>query len=213
MPFPNSNSSSNPHTVPQPAVRPIAHPRQRSNSTPTTPTIPHALRAPVKGREFERDARHRNTYTPDEILFYDKDQPYYSFTNFSPDPVEYKGREYPTSEHLFQAMKFIEHRPNLAEHIRTHSKYPRDAFTEAQRLKLEIRSDWPEVKIQVMRNVLRLKFKQHPKLRKQLIGTGDAYLIEDSPVDSYWGIGADKRGQNQLGKALMVIRKELQQIR
>ena len=39
------------------------------------------------------------------ILFYHKDHPYYEFTNFSPHPVIYKGKKYPTSEHLFQSFK------------------------------------------------------------------------------------------------------------
>jgi hypothetical protein len=39
------------------------------------------------------------------ILFYHKNDPYYGFTNFSPHPVIYKGKRYPTSEHLFQSFK------------------------------------------------------------------------------------------------------------
>jgi len=41
------------------------------------------------------------------ILFYHKHQPYYGFTNFSPHPVKYKGKQYPTSEHLFQSFKVL----------------------------------------------------------------------------------------------------------
>lgn len=39
------------------------------------------------------------------ILFYHKKDPYYGFTNFSEHPVIYKGKKYPTSEHLFQSFK------------------------------------------------------------------------------------------------------------
>lgn len=39
------------------------------------------------------------------ILFYHKHDPHYGFTNFSPHPVMYKGKKYPTSEHLFQSFK------------------------------------------------------------------------------------------------------------
>lgn len=28
-------------------------------------------------------------------------------------------------------------------------------------------------------------------------------LVEDSPRDSYWGIGANRNGKNMLGKILM----------
>ena len=40
-----------------------------------------------------------------KILFYHSHQPHYGFTNFSPHPVMYKGKRYPTSEHLFQSFK------------------------------------------------------------------------------------------------------------
>lgn len=39
------------------------------------------------------------------ILFYHKYDPHYGFTNFSPHPVIYNGKKYPTSEHLFQSFK------------------------------------------------------------------------------------------------------------
>ena len=41
------------------------------------------------------------------ILFYHKNAPYYGFTNFSTHPVIYRGKRYPTSEHLFQSFKVI----------------------------------------------------------------------------------------------------------
>ena len=45
--------------------------------------------------------------TRERILFYHKHAPYFGFTNFSPYPVMYKGKKYPTSEHLFQSFKVI----------------------------------------------------------------------------------------------------------
>lgn len=39
------------------------------------------------------------------ILFYHSRDPHYGFTNFSPHDVYYKGKRYPTSEHLFQSFK------------------------------------------------------------------------------------------------------------
>lgn len=39
------------------------------------------------------------------ILFYHRHEPHFGFTNFSDHPVEYHGRVYPTSEHLFQSFK------------------------------------------------------------------------------------------------------------
>ena len=43
-----------------------------------------------------------------------------------------------------------------------------------------------------------------------LLSTGERKLIEDSPVDYYWGCGEDGSGVNMLGKLLMELRTELQ---
>jgi hypothetical protein len=40
-----------------------------------------------------------------EIKFYKKGESYYEFTNFAPYDIIHKGKSYPTSEHLFQALK------------------------------------------------------------------------------------------------------------
>ncbi|KAG2357869.1 hypothetical protein BDR07DRAFT_1419141 [Suillus spraguei] len=144
-----------------------------------------------------------------KILFYHAHDPYYGFTNFSPDPIEYNGKKYPTSEHLFQSLKFMERRPELAEHIRTCSTRPRVVFDEAHRFSPEVRSDWLQVRIEMMDLVLWHKFSQNRNLKEELLSTGDAELVEDSDKDSFWGIGVDHKGQNQLGKALVRLRNRL----
>ncbi|KAL1705169.1 hypothetical protein EV121DRAFT_258872 [Schizophyllum commune] len=146
-----------------------------------------------------------------QIFFYDRDKPHYGFTNFSPHPVKYKDAVYPTSEHLFQAFKFMEHQPRLAEHIRRQPR-PRDALSEARRFDHEKRRDWFKVNIDKMDEALYLKFTQHKDLQDELLSTGNAELIDhtqDSPVDAFWGIGKDGRGRNELGKALGRLRKKL----
>ncbi|KAG6832650.1 hypothetical protein H0H87_001023 [Tephrocybe sp. NHM501043] len=143
------------------------------------------------------------------ILFYHSHDPYYGFTNFSNHPVVYNGKKYPTSEHLFQSFKFQEHRPDLAEHIRTCSERPSVAFSEARRFQPEVRRDWKEVNIAMMDIVVQLKFEQHDDLRAELLGTGNASLFEDSDKDAFWGVGADWTGRNELGKALERLRTKL----
>jgi predicted NAD-dependent protein-ADP-ribosyltransferase YbiA (DUF1768 family) len=41
----------------------------------------------------------------------------------------------------------------------------------------------------IMKSGVRLKFMQNGLLQAKLLGNGDAYLAEASPVDRYWGIG------------------------
>jgi hypothetical protein len=71
----------------------------RKSLSPTPILTPHSRRSnpPSPNRSF-RDVRPR-------ILFYHKHDPHYGFTNFSPHPVNYNGKVYPTSEHLFQSFK------------------------------------------------------------------------------------------------------------
>jgi ribA/ribD-fused uncharacterized protein len=65
------------------------------------------------------------------------------------------------------------------------------------------------VKDDIMREALRAKFTQHEDLRKILLETGDARLVEHTTNDRYWGDGGDGSGLNMLGKLLMELREEL----
>ena len=60
-----------------------------------------------------------------------------------------------------------------------------------------------------MREALRAKFSQHQDLRKILLDTGDAEIVEHTSNDSYWGDGGDGSGKNMLGRLLMEVRDEL----
>ena len=94
-----SSDARHPNPVLYPTPRPAqSTPPSRSH----TPVIPGVLptREMGLGKLFRSHSRDRK-----KILFYNKSKPHYGFTNFSPHPVEYLGRRYPTSEHLFQALK------------------------------------------------------------------------------------------------------------
>ncbi len=72
----------------------------------------------------------------------------------------------------------------------------------------KMRTDWDNVKDDIMKDVLRIKFSSDKHCLEVLMNTGDSSLIEGSPYDGYWGWGKDKRGKNMLGKLLMEIRNE-----
>lgn len=144
----------------------------------------------------------------DIIKFYKKDDEYGFMSNFYRAEIVMYGEKYATSEHYYQSMKFLRH-PELEKWVAT-APTPHLAFKASRAIGMELmREDWDEVKLDVMLDVVREKFYQHPELAKQLLETGDAKLIEDSKVDSYWGCGADGTGKNMLGKILMQIREEL----
>lgn len=141
------------------------------------------------------------------VYFYDtKENPYGCFTNFSRHGFELDGDWWITSEHYFQAQKFAG-TPH-AEEIRK-LPTPREAFDLAHKLKHLVRSDWLQIRDDVMRKAVQRKFEFNADIRAVLLCTGDALLVEDSPTDSYWGCGADRKGENMLGKILMEVREKL----
>ena len=142
------------------------------------------------------------------ITFYERGQPYFEFTNFAEFPILLDGKTWPTSEHYFQAQKFVG--TPYVEQIRNLPR-PRDAFDLSRQSQVSqwLRSDWEQVKLHVMHKALQAKFSQHSHLRDMLVKTGDRQLIEHTTRDSFWGDGGDGCGQNHLGKLLMKVRSEL----
>ncbi|KAG8986824.1 hypothetical protein FRB90_003735, partial [Tulasnella sp. 427] len=126
------------------------------------------------------------------------------FSNQDPYPIEYKKKTYPSGEHLYHAMKFMDTRPLLAEHIRECD----DPKGEAARFFHEQNPGWDQMCLQKMDEVLQLKCKQHNAFKDQLKASGDTHIWFNDP-DPFWGTGPDGKGQNQLGEALMRARTGL----
>lgn len=140
------------------------------------------------------------------IRFYSKSPEFREFSNFAAFSFEHEGLTYPTVEHFFQAMKF-EGTP-YADQIRA-AKTPAAARTLGRSRAVPIRPDWDDVKVEVMRTALRLKFTTHAVLRTMLLATGSEELIEAAPRDYFWGCGARGTGRNMLGTLLMELRGAL----
>jgi hypothetical protein len=141
------------------------------------------------------------------VYFYDvHENPYGCFTNFSRHGFELEGDWWLTSEHYFQAQKFVGTAD--CDRIRRLAT-PRDVFNLAHQLNDRVRSDWLAVRVEVMKKAVKRKFEFNPEIQAVLLGTGDALLVEDSPIDAFWGRGPDGKGQNWLGQILMQVRDEL----
>jgi ribA/ribD-fused uncharacterized protein len=86
------------------------------------------------------------------------------------------------------------------------------ATAKSRGRRVRMRDDWEDVKLDVMRRWLRLKFST-PSFRDALIATGDAELIEGNTWhDTQWGCvqrGGAWVGENMLGKLLMEVRAEI----
>jgi N-glycosidase YbiA len=147
---------------------------------------------------------------PETINFYRPNDEYGVFSNFARHRVYLDGKTWPTSEHYFQAQKFLD--DAIREKIR-HAKTPKVAAEMGRDRSKPLRRDWEHVKDDVMRQAVRTKFTRHEDLRKTLLDTGDAILVEHTMNDSYWGDGGDGSGKNMLGRILMEIRAELRAAR
>ena len=139
----------------------------------------------------------------EQILFYGTrpaDPGYMS--NFSRHRYQRNGNWYETAEHDYQSQKFAG--TPLEKKIRE-----AESPGAAKRLGQSpgMRADWESVKEDVMRECLLAKFKAHPIIFSKLLETGDSKLIENSPTDYYWGIGANGTGKNRLGVLLMELRQ------
>jgi ribA/ribD-fused uncharacterized protein len=140
------------------------------------------------------------------INFYLANGEYGCFSNFSRHRVFLKDRVWKTSEHYFQAQKFAG--TEFEEKVRL-APTPKEAAELGRNRKFPLRKDWETVKDDVMRDALRAKFTQHEDLRRILLGTKDATLVEHTANDNYWADGGDGSGQNMLGRLLMELREEL----
>ena len=140
------------------------------------------------------------------IRFYREGDAYGELSNFAAFPVEIDGKRWPTTEHYFQAQKFVG-TPHEGEIRRARS--PGEAARMGRDRQRPLRRDWESVKDGIMLHALRAKFTQHPELRELLAGTGDEPLVEHTSNDSYWADGGDGSGKNMLGVLLMQLRAEL----
>ena len=77
--------------------------------------------------------------------------------------------------------------------------------------KIDLRSDWEEVKDKVMYEIVLAKFTQNPDLKEKLLATGNEHLEEGNTWgDTTWGT-VNGIGENRLGRILMKVRKKLQE--
>ena len=121
-----------------------------------------------------------------DIKFYKVNDDYGFMSNFAPYPFSDGSKIWPTSEHYFQAQKFLV--PEIQEKIRQIAS-PMDAALEGRNRQNPLRSDWEEIKDGVMLQALRMKFSQNPEIAKELLATIDAIIIEHTQNDAYWADG------------------------
>ena len=142
----------------------------------------------------------------DFIGFYNRE--FFCLDNFSSFGFVLDGIYYQTVEHAYQSFKFRIVAPEIEKRIiKSYSAY------DAQRIAHENIdkqcANWDEIKLSVMEKLIRAKLDQNPYVKRKLLETGDCMICEDSPKDSFWGIGPNRDGRNELGKLWMRLRSEI----
>jgi len=121
----------------------------------------------------------------------------------------YKLPDGTTIEHLFQAEKTND--PIWKQKI---LKAPTSGQAKRLGRQCPIRSDWEEVKDDIMYMKLKTRKFSYPQLLRMLLETGNQELIEGNTWhDNYWGNCTCYKcrnipGKNMLGKTLMRLRDE-----
>lgn len=144
-----------------------------------------------------------NKETEDTIYFYTP--VYYALDNFSAHVIEIWGKKFQTSEHAYQWKKFVDTNPEIAKKI-FEAPSPNAVKKISDAHKSEVSSEFQTTKITIMEEIITAKASQHEEVRKILKESGTKTIVENSPVDSFWGAGADGKGENRLGKLWMKIR-------
>ena len=125
-------------------------------------------------------------------------------SNFYPCSVVYEGIRYPSSEHAYQAAKTLK----ISDRNKIAKLW---TATSAKRMgrRIELRKDWQEIRLQIMREIVLAKFQDNEFLKERLLATGQIYLEEGNWwKDTFWGVCQGK-GSNHLGKILMEVRETL----
>jgi ribA/ribD-fused uncharacterized protein len=153
--------------------------------------------------------------TDEQVFFYEQD--FYVLSNFSAFKLRRRGFHFDTSESAYHWEKFTsqgdpddDRRKLIRDSIIT-ADSAHDAFGIARAHVRFVRLDWNEVKVRIMREILRMKVEQHEYVGRKLLATGQRVLVENSWRDDFWGWGPDRTGQNMLGKLWMEIRTELRE--
>ena len=144
-------------------------------------------------------------------VFHTTRGPHGGLSNFAEGyPLEIFGMPVPTSEHLYQALKFGKH-PEIALQI-LQAKTPRAAKKISRDNNSKIDSSFHRARVGWMNNVLTYKLAQNfDRFSKELLGTGKKPIVEKSTFDAYWGAKPDNKGnlvgENTLGKLLTELRE------
>lgn len=66
---------------------------------------------------------------------------------------------------------------------------------------------WNDKKLNIMRNLVKIKFETHEDLMDKLLEIKNNFrIVDNNSMDNYWGVGKDYKGENRLGILLEELR-------
>ena len=127
-------------------------------------------------------------------------------SNFASVQIEFEGKTYPSVEHAYMSAKSAD---ESWKELCANGGLTSGQIKQRSR-KIKLVPKWEEIKLQVMKECLILKFNQQP-YKNLLLKTGDMYIQEGNKWnDKFWGVCLKtNKGENTLGKLIMEIRATL----
>lgn len=136
------------------------------------------------------------------------------FSNFAHTPLQVEGKTFDTSERLFQLLKMATKEAQTSVYeVKGNPKMR--AKHIAKVTPEQIRSDWPEIIVDVMKFCLMTKYEQSAEFRDALARSKGMVIVEDQTsfpgknADT-WGVKLQDGkyvGPNLLGRLLMELRE------
>lgn len=141
-----------------------------------------------------------------DIIFYTYFSPYTAHA------IEIDGVVYPTVEHAYQCRRYSD--PKIISKILSASS-PLKAWEISSKYKYLQNPDFAAKKLEVMKDLLRLKVQQHEEVRQALLESGEQQIVKHiftfPPGDGFWDEGEDGKGLNHMGSLWMEIREEIKE--
>lgn len=128
--------------------------------------------------------------------------------NYSNHGFYKNGIYYKTVEHYYQSEKYDD--PVIKQRI-IDASTPKEASIIGRDKNNIRKSNFKDIKKQVMLDGILEKFRQNKDILYKLIETRDEKIEENTIDEYYWGIGKDRSGENNIGKILVKVRTILKQ--
>ena len=158
---------------------------------------------PVAFIEFVTCNKCLNDETDGELWFNSRSLYGREFSNFYPSPFTLDGETWSCVEQYYQCAKFARGtEPYNRIRVQAH---PGGMKGLAAHYASEMRKDWNEVRVCVMKRALHAKFAQNAKLLSLYAQVCHMALIHEAKRDMCWGMTKARNGENRLGVLIKTV--------